>query len=475
MKKAWLIVLSAVLLSSACAAKNKDSAGGQQEDGGTRTTQASGGAAAAVKFGDAASPCGPGNLKVDPAENAGVSDKLLIGVANDRSSTIRPGLNKEIWDASNAFAEWCNSQGGIGGLPIEIVDLDGKLLEVEAAMTKACAGVFMMVGGGYVQDNLEFSGKDGSDFHKCKMADIPAFAVSPEKAESNGQIQPVPNPSSNTPSTWLTDFKALHPKEAESMAEVWGDLPAMKTIKEKTDAVIAAEGVKNAGDPSYPVTGLSDWTPLAKQIIDSGTQSMHFVGEPTNLGSLVKTMREQGWKGYPVLETNHYDQTYVDSAGAANAAGSIIRSTFHPFEEADQWPAVKQYQDLVKKYVPDAKLALLGMQSFSAWLLFATSANACGKSNNDTLTRACVLKAAADIKDWTAGGLHAPTDPGPLGGPSPACGMLLQVKPDGTFARLYPEIKGKGDDSDGFHCPANGSVEVPANKGLGVTSPDQPV
>ena len=256
--------------------------------------------APAAMFGEVASPCGKGDLTVEPSESGGSTDKLRIGVANDRSSTIRPGLNKEIWDASNAFVQWCNDQGGIGGLPIEIVDLDGKLLEIEAAMTTACTGVFMMVGGGQVQDNLQFTGKDGSDFHKCKMADIPGFAVSPEKAESNGQIQPVPNPSSNTPSTWLTDFVALHPEEGESMAEVWGDLPAMKTIKEKAVAVFDAEGVENAGVFSYPVTGLPDWTPLAKQVMDTGTQSFHFVGEPTNLGALRQDHAEQGWKGYPV-------------------------------------------------------------------------------------------------------------------------------------------------------------------------------
>jgi len=474
-KKAWLIVLSAVLLSSACAAKNKDSAGGQQEDGGTRTTQASGGAAAAVKFGDAASPCGPGNLKVDPAENAGVSDKLLIGVANDRSSTIRPGLNKEIWDASNAFVQWCNSQGGIGGLPIEIVDLDGKLLEVEAAMTKACTGVFMMVGGGQVQDNLQFTGKDGSDFHKCKMADIPGFAVSPEKAESNGQIQPIPHPSSQSSSLNLRNLKAVDPEAAKSVAVVWGDLPAMKTIKNQQAANVQNEGAKLAGVFSYPVTGLSDWTPLAKQVIDSGATAMTFVGEPTNLGALVKTLREQGWKGTPLLETNAYDQIYSDSAGAANAEGSQIRSVFHPFEEADKWPAVKQYEEILKQYVPDGKQALLGMQSFSAWLLFATAAKDCAKSDKDTLTRECVLKAADAAKDWTAGGLHAPMDPAPEGGVPAPCEMLLTVKADGTFERAYPKIKGKADGGDGFVCDPSAVFAVPENKGLGVTSPDQPI
>ena len=93
------------------------------------------------------------------------------------------------------------------------------------------------------------------------------------------------------------------------------------------------------------------------------------------------------------------------------------------------------------------------MQSFSAWLLFATAANACGEANDNILTRGCVLQAAADVEDWTGGGLHAPTDPDPEGGPSPDCGMLLEVTDDGNFARLYPEIGGEGDDSRRLPLP----------------------
>ena len=326
-----------------------------------------------------------------------------------------------------------------------------------------------------MQDNLQFTGKDGSDFHKCKMADIPGFAVSPEKAESNGQIQPIPHPSSQSSSLNLRNLKAVDPEAAKSVAVVWGDLPAMKTIKNQQAANVQNEGAKLAGVFSYPVTGLSDWTPLAKQVIDSGATAMTFVGEPTNLGALVKTLREQGWKGTPLLETNAYDQIYSDSAGAANAEGSQIRSVFHPFEEADKWPAVKQYEEILKQYVPDGKQALLGMQSFSAWLLFATAAKDCAKSDKDTLTRECVLKAADAAKDWTAGGLHAPMDPAPEGGVPAPCEMLLTVKADGTFERAYPKIKGKADGGDGFVCDPSAVFAVPENKGLGVTSPDQPI
>jgi ABC-type branched-subunit amino acid transport system substrate-binding protein len=459
------------LLAASCSAKGDEPAAPETTaaEGTTTAQEPSDGT-----FGDLESPCGEGDYTVEADQAAGSPDVLRIGVANDRTSQIRPGLNKEMWDASTAFVAWCNEQGGIGGLPIEMVDLDGKLLEVEAAMTKACHGVFMMVGGGYVQDNLEFSGKPDSDFHKCGLADIPGFAVSPEKAESNGQVQPLPNPSAETGSAWLQIYKSLEPDNAESMAEVWGDLPAMEAVRNRAVAVMADQDVEVAGVFDYPATGLPDWTPLAQEVIGSGATSMHWVGEPTFLGNLVKALREQGWKGDPVNETNIYDQQYVDTAGVENAAGTIIRTAFHPFEEADIWPATKQYMDIVNENVDDAKIAILGAQSFSAWLLFATAANNCAADNDNVLTRACVLRSAAAIDGWTGGGLHAPANLGPDGSP-PGCEMAITVTPDGEFERLSPTIGSDQDHGDGFTCFEDSLVVVPDNEGLGVIGADQPL
>ena len=112
---------------------------------------------------------------------------------------------------------------------------------------------------------------------------------------------------------------------------------------------------------------------------------------------------------------------------------------------------------------------------WNALLLFATAANDCAESNEGTLTRACILIAADAIDEWTAGGLHAPTDPGPEGGPSPQCSMLVVVNSDGEFERLHPELGGDDDDGDGFVCDEDSVVEVPANAGLGAIGEDQPI
>ncbi len=148
----------------------------------------------------------------------------------------------------------------------------------------------------------------------------------------------------------------------------------------------------------------------------------------------------------------------------------MLRTAFHPFEEADQWPAIQQYLDMLGE-IPDAKTAALGLQAMSAWLLFSVAADSCATKNDGVIDRTCVLEESAAVEDWTAGGLHVPTDPG---GDPPQCGMLLIAK-DGEFERLWPEIDSDADGGDGFSCPEDSIAEVDTSDlGEGAVDPDRP-
>ncbi len=473
-------LLAAAVLAAACGARGgenvTDAAEINGNPQGAPTTAApadDGSGVDSPDFGTVQAPCHDGDYSVADGEQQGAAGTIQIGVPNDRGAAIRPGLQKPIWDASVAFAEWCNAQGGIGGLQIELVDMDAKLFEVESAMTKACGTAFALVGGGNVQDDLQFSGKDSSDFHKCKMIDIPAFAVSTAKSMSNGTIQPVPNPTTTISNTWFQDFKQLYPEQAAKWVPVWGNLPSLKTVKIKQEAMIPDVGMEQVGEFNFPPVGTTDWTPLALSIIDSGATTMSWTGESPDVAKLLEKLHDQGWKGRALLESNQYDRLFLESGSPQALEGTVVRLAPHMLEEADEWPAVRKYLDLVDQYVDGGEVALLGMQSMSAWLLFATAANACADADDGVLSRDCIMEQAAAVDDWTGGGLHAPQDPdqGPTASAS-TCSMLLIVK-DGEFERLYPEVGGKDDDGDGFHCPTDGITKVTADVGQGKVDPSR--
>lgn len=461
------VAVAAALVLSGCG-----SSGGDQSAPEEQPTTTAPPAASDVRFGDLDSPCGDGDASVAPGEGPS-TDSLIIGVPNDRGAEAigRPGLNKELWDASQAFAQWCNAQGGIQGLQIELVELDGQGVNVEAAMTAACSGVFAMVGGGFVQDQLQFSGNPTSDFHECGLVDIPAFAVSIDKSASNGKVEPIPNPASAGSTQWIRDFASLYPDESEQMVVLTGDLPSFRTLQNLFEAGAEQEGIELLEPITYPFNGADDWGPYADSVMDRGATSMYFIGAPDNAANLLTKLREKGWEGVSLHQTNAYDRI-VFAKGDEPAEGMVIRSIFHPFEEAEQWPAVSQYLEMLDA-VPDAKVASLGLQSMSAWLLFGVAANACADANDGVIDRTCLLTEAAAVEDWTAGGLHAPANPG--GDEPPSCGLLLVVR-DGEFERLYPPLEGEGDDLDGFSCPEDSIVTVDTSElGEGKVDPDRPI
>ena len=465
-----LAVLCVVLVASGCSA-SKDGAA-TSEDGGAKSSTTAPGGATVTKFGDLDSPCGQkldnGKAATVKASEAGTgTDKLYLAVANERTSTIRPGLLQEMWDTSAAFVKWCNDQGGIGGLPLEVVDADAKVLQVEAAMATACSKSFAMVGGGWVQDQLAFSGKEGSDFHKCRMIAVPGFAVSTEFSEGNGQIQALPHPAYVQSDNWIQQLVKLYPAQMKKTTVVWGNLPSMKTNKDQLYAVgKSVDGFGAVPEVQYDAVGQPDWSLVAQQVKDTGATALEFVGEPQNFSKLSQSLKAQGYTGVMFADANQYDNVLIDTTGPEAVEGVISRQAFHMFEEAEQWPATQQYLDLMKNDgPPNAKIAALGLQSMSSWLFFTTAAKACAEASGGEISRDCVLEQAHKVTSWTAGGLHAETDPSSA--KPPACAMLVEVK-KGKWARLDPKAK-NSKATEGFFC--GNLVTVEGDFGTGNVDP----
>lgn len=453
------------LLATACAAEGADEAvTGNTESTvapseGTDTPDAGG----AGRFGDIESPCGPGEATVAEADAGLGTDKLYLGVANNREG-FKPGLLKELWDSSTAFVQWCNAQGGIAGIPLEAVDLGVDVMAVEDGMAEACTDVFAMVGGGYAMDNLMFSGKPGSDFHECGLIAFPGFAVSTDFSEATDQVQAIPNPAHLKAYGSYVQLADVYPDLIGDFGVAFGDLAS---IEQNKDQVVGqakrVEGFGNFSTVRYAVVN-ADYSVTAQQVIQAGIKLLSFVGEPVSYAGLSQALNDQGWEGVTTADANQYDSRLITAQGPETVEGAVIRLAAHPFEEEDKWPATKQLVEILDEYSPDWEHAGLTIQSFSANLLFATAANECAKKNGE-ITRVCVLQEGKAIKSWTGGGLHAEANPGdnePSG-----CSVLVTIK-DGKFERLHPEIGSEMDSEDGFYCDE--LVTLEGNFGAGATS-----
>ena len=449
----WLAVIVAlVLVAGACS--RSDAKGNGNGSNTSAATTGTGGAKSA-DFGDLKDVCQGGKPSGSPAQGV-TPTEIKIATLSDPGFVGRPGLNQELFDTADVFSAWCNDRGGINGRKIAVDKRDAALTETKAQMTASCAEDFMTVGGGTVFD------QDGVKTRlACLMPDIAGYAVSPEARGADLLVQPVPNSVTTLPSGDLKWLQKKFPDGAKNYGVLTGDVATTRVVADQTHEMADSLGWHNVYNDVYPSLGVQDWTPYAQNLQSKGVKGLIWVGEPEFLAKLLQAMNNIGYKpDFIRTDANHYDAKLIDNGQDAIKDNVYIRSVFYPFEQAKAGTATKQYLDAFAQYKPDGKnRTYLGLQAFSAWLLFAQSAKECG---ND-LTRKCVYDNAKKVTSWTGGGLHGEQNPG--AGTPPTCFTVEVATPNGfKLADVQPN---RGI----FHCNPKDLYKL-KKPGQGVTLAD---
>ena len=126
--------------------------------------------------------------------------------------------------------------------------------------------------------------------------------------------------------------------------------------------------------------------------------------------------------------------TTSSAEGGATAGNLYIQSVFHPLELAEDNKATQDYLDLMDQYNPDGKVALLGMQGMSSWLLFAKAAAACGSD----LTAECLLEQAAAAEGLDRWRAALAADARQHRARAPACLILGRRRPTASSTTRRP-------------------------------------
>jgi hypothetical protein len=373
----------------------------------------------AAGFGDLENVCQDGDA--EGATDVGVTDdSIQLGSFTDKGFSARPGLNEEMYDAAVAFAAWCNEHGGINGRELVIADRDAALTDFNARIIESCAEDFAMVGGGAVLDDADNGGRIA-----CGLPNIPGFVVSATAREADLQVQPVPNPLDTVAGGIYRRIAEDHPDLIGGYGSITSSFGSVLLVRDIAHDAAQQHGFTVVYQEEYNSAGESNWRPFVEGMQSAGVRVLEFVGEPTFFSQVLEAMEAVGYRpDLMIVNANFYDSLFAETAGDI-AQNTKIRVQFTPFELADQNPATADYLELMERYNPDGKTALLGMQSISAYLLFAQAASACGSD----LTRACLLENASSVTEWTGGGLHAPQDPS-TNTPSD-CFAVLDVTADG--------------------------------------------
>lgn len=454
-----VVLVALMAITAACTRSNT-----KQESGGSSPTSGKGASSQEVdqaiaqgNFGTLDKVCGPA-----PASGPGKSDSqgvtadsVTIGTISDPKNSARPGLNQELFDAGEVFTKWCNDLGGINGHKIDLKEHDAGLFNYKQAITEACQSDFALVGGGGVFDD-----QGQEERVKCLLPDFPAYVVTPKARASDLLVQSTPTPNNKLNVGTFRYLNDTFPDAKDKIGFIWGDLPSLTTNKDQYKEAGEALGWKVVDEEKYPATGTSNWVPYAQSIANKGVKGLYYVGEPENLALLVNAFAQINYKlDYIVSAANQYDEKLLQGAQSSLAVAPVyVIENFVPFEGIAQNPALQTYEALFKKYKPSGKShASLGLNSMSAWLMFAEAAKKC----IDGLTRKCVYDAAHAITKWDAGGMAAPSDPS-TSTPS-NCTVTVEATPDG-----FKTIKWHANQGI-FNCDPANLVDLKGNYGSGVT------
>ncbi|MEZ5169354.1 MAG: ABC transporter substrate-binding protein [Acidimicrobiia bacterium] len=422
-----VLVVVVGLLAAACGSRTDDQAVVAQGGGTDSTEQAGQPSESGIE-----SPCGEGDAS--GATDTGVSDdSITIANVADIDVPAVPGLFQQNQEAVEAFVAYCNSLGGILGRELVLEKLDSKLTEHLQAVEKACDSAFAMVGNGSLFDDAGLPAQQ-----ECGIPSVPGITGSPQASgETALMVQPIPNP----PDSWVKG-PGLHViDEAPDAVKKAAMFAAPSAARQQADLQvdiyeqIGFEWIIN--DDIGIGESTTDWQPRVKSMKDKGAEYVYVQAEDVDLANFLLEAETQGYAPEWVDAGQQvYTEAFLEAAGAT-AEGLHIYVTTVPFEEADTSEMMQTYLDWLEKTVPGASPDALGVQSWSAGLLFATAAKALGSD----LTREGLMDELRSITEWDGLGMHVPTDPGENIGTD--CYMYLQVE-DGEFVREFPD--------EGFEC-----------------------
>ncbi len=415
------VPLTAVLVAAGCGR----SSGSKASSASTAAAGQSASGHVSGDFGTLKAVCGPGNAK--GATDAGVTDTSInVATMADPGATVDPGLDQELFDAGDAFVGWCNAAGGILGRKLVLHKRDSALTQVAAQMVQACqAPDFALVGNGEALDATGVQQR-----LSCKLPEIPTYDVSAAASTAPMTVQPVPNPADIA--ILGGAYRALakfDPAAIKHYGMLSQSVQSIKDAGNKDRAAAEAQGYVTVDYEELP-TQVDNWRPIVQNLKDHGVQVLTIENSPDNLAALYRTMADVGYfPKYFIGSPSLYDTKLTSEGGSALGGGDVLLSTYNPpFEQADQYPAVKQYIDNLNTYANGAKPKQLGENATSAWLLFAESAKGCGSD----LTRTCLMQHAQSEHNWTGGGINEPTQPGnsSTGVPSD-CFVFIKATPNG--------------------------------------------
>lgn len=355
------------------------------------------------------------------------STTITAGVLADVSGPV-PGLFQGGVNGVDAYFQYINSQGGVGGrkLAMKFEDSGLTCAGAQNAATTLATSTFAIVGS-------------WADFDNCQ---VPVFKANPDLIQVGypltNDFRVLPNVFTPRPSPagfYTGPFIYLHQQypTATKAASLYSGTPAGEVNWNYQKAALASAGIQAVYARGVQPTE----TDFTSDIVRMKNAGVNFILEDDvdvrTIARMLNEAQQQNFHPTVFDAAVGYDNNLMKLTNPGAAEGMLFDEPFSLFlgQDSSSVPEVATFLQWLKKTHPDSPVDLFAMYSWASAALYVQAL----KSAGPNLTRASLNTALKNIHSFTDNGMVAQSDPG-AGGP-PTCWLIGEVK-NNNFQRLTP-------------------------------------
>jgi ABC-type branched-subunit amino acid transport system substrate-binding protein len=411
------------------------------------TTAAATGAAAAGSTANASTaPCGANGNTAPSGGNGGATatgvTASTITVGNIASiSGVAPGLTQSAQQATEAWAAYVNSTGGICGRQIKVQPFDdGNDSGTNYAdAQQACTSDFAMVGNA--------SGFDDGGAQAVGACSIPDMAAEVSTAAAGGTAD-IFGASPGNDHYWSLGppnyLKSTYAGAIGHAAMIYLNVPATQTQSQHEVAAYQSVGFNYGSDIISTTPTNANYGSIVQKLQGDGVQYVTEYSDDNSAERLLQAMQQANYAPQVVdWFSEEYSPQFAQQTSPESNGDLVLMSATAAYEEASANPGLQLMESWLNRVAPGYHHDIFAILAWSAGLAFEQAAKAVGPD----LTRPALIAQLQQIHNWNGGGVTPPVD---IGSKIPSkCFFYMKIE-NGAFQRVYPSGANTYDCNSGF-------------------------
>ncbi len=420
-------------------------ADGARQYGRRRRRGAAAGSAGAAPAATGAGACGANGNQMPSGGNGGATatgvTASTIEVGNIASiSGVAPGLTQSAQQATEAWADYVNSTGGICGRQIKVQPFDdGNDSGTNYAdADQACSSDFAMVGNA--------SGFDDGSAQAVNACSIPDMAAEVSTAAA-GTTADIFGASPGNAHYWSLGpanyLKATYPNAISKAAMIYLNVSATETQAAHEVAAYQSVGFHYVYNASTTPTN-ANYATNVQAMQSAGAQYVTEYSDASSAERLLQAMQQANYAPQVVdWFSEEYSPQFAQQTSPESNGDLVLMSATAAYEEASGNPGMQLMESWLNRVAPGYHQDIFAILAWSAGLAFEQAAKAVGPD----LTRPALISQLQQITKWTGDGVTPPVN---IGQKIPSqCFFYMKIE-NGAYQRVYPTAPNTYDCTSGF-------------------------